>query len=797
MDKLEVVPGSTQTKKKKTRLLPLAQCIRRAAQTVKLSRTLMPDSPTFDVKAIVPGLSAKFTQLIKQIRMLDEEDLKTHKTLFKHFIFTDIRESAFGAKAVAAFLLSAGFNLQMGKVEKQIKRAGKMVTTKTGDTVYMGKEPVKGGSNGFAVLQSLPLWKNPLSVLTKKKILSTFNARPENVHGELLRIIVLDSKYKEGIDLFDVKYVHLLEPAIATSDLKQAVGRATRYCGQKGLPFQPKSGWRLNVYIYNTLLPNREPFLMEGNRETELHAHNLMMQNSGIDLALINLTQEITILAIQTAVDYDLNYNINNFDIEKTLIEESSSKPVKFPEPLSKSMTKFEKYRWPTPVIKNGCELAQIKGKAVVFSKTQDFIRHYFTPSCPIKGLLAWHSVGTGKTCMAVAAATTEFEQAGYTILWVTRNALMADVYKNIFGSVCAIPFMESGTIFPDELTKQKKLLSKAWLPPISYRTFQNALEKKNELGRLLYQKNPTDALHKTFLVIDEIHKLQDGDLGAAENADFKTIQKFIQESYTKSGKNSVRPLLMTATPITKSPTELFEILNTLIPKMDDRFESLDDFRTKFTDKDGSISASGIKYYQKRAKGLVSYLNREFDPTTFAQPKFQTIGVNVSNSLDVNSFIDKYMSQIGLDSLISEELKEKDCEAGLEQILDVYNSKITDLEERILNADSKVVKQKLKSQILDIKQIIKDETWNYKTRRNKCIKTNKELAKAEINTRRVTLKALISDMKQAYEKQLEEGGSEQLKALESCFNYKSIKTDEFTQIANERFLSRLTNSENM
>ena len=44
---------------------------------------------------------------------------------------------------------------------------------------------------------------------------------------------------------------------------------------------------------------------------------------------------------------------------------------------------------------------------------------------------------------MAVAAATTHFEQAGYTILWVTRNALMADVYKNIFGAVCSIPIIE------------------------------------------------------------------------------------------------------------------------------------------------------------------------------------------------------------------------------------------------------------------------------------------------------------------------------------------------------------------
>jgi hypothetical protein len=778
-------------KVKKTRISKLAQCIRKTAQTAKLSRTLMPDSPLFDKTAITPGLSAKFTRLIEQIKKLDEADLKTHNKLYKHFIFTDIRESAYGAKAVAAFLMSAGFDLRMGKVEKQMKRKGKIVQTKSGDTIYIPAEPVPGGSNGFAVLQSLPLWSNPLSVQTKKTILSAFNSRPDNIHGELLRIIVLDSKYKEGIDLFDVKYVHLLEPAIATSDLKQAVGRATRYCGQKGLPFEPRSGWRLNVFIYNTVLSNREPFILSNTAKdhTTVAAHNLMLEKSGLDLALINLTQEITILAIQSAVDYGLNYNINNFDIEKALLEETSQSPASFPPPLPESMTAFEKYRWPKPVVKNGCELAQVKGKAVVFSKTQDFIRHYLTPSRPIKGLLAWHSVGTGKTCMAVAAATTMFEQAGYTILWVTRNALMADVYKNIFGSVCAIPFMKEGTVFPDDPRKQKRLLSKAWLPPISYRTFQNALEKKNELGRMLYKKNPTDPLYKTFLVIDEIHKLQDGDLSAAEAADFYTIQKFIHQSYQLSDKNSVRPLLMTATPITDSPKELFEILNTLIPDPANRFDTLDAFRSKFSDVDGTITEAGKKYYQTRAKGIVSYLNREFDPTTFVQPKFQTIAVQLTDpgAKEINMFIDRYMRQIGLDSLISEEIKEKDCEAGLQSILKDIIDKITELEESLTYETSPAAKQKLRTQISDLKQKMRDEEWRYKTRRQKCMKTNKELAKAEIDTRKATLTELINNMSKAYTTQAKLGGKEQLKEIEKCFDYKGTASDEFMKIANERF----------
>lgn len=668
------------TTRKKGRISKLASCIRRTAATTSLKRKQMINSPLYSKADFVPEMSGKFTALIDKIRSLDALDMRDHGTNFKHFIFTDVRESSGGAKALAAYLIAAGFDLRQGRAEKYVKRGNKQVRTKTGATVFQPlAAPVTGGSNAFALLQSAPLWKNPVTVETKRAILRTFNSRPDNVNGELLRIIVLDSKYKEGIDLFDVKYVHLLEPAIAPSDLKQAVGRATRFCGQRGLHFVPRRGWPLQVYIYNTELPNRAPF-GDGASHQKVDAHVRMLEASGLDLALLQLTKELTVLAIQTAVDYDLTYNINNFDIEAALLDASapatpspatvggatpatpppSPASTYFSPPASAKRrtpkidlaaaasldfaafqaairTLYAKYKWQSPIVKNGCTESALvaPGRPVAFTQTQDFVRHYLTPASPFKGLLAWHSVGTGKTCMAVAAATTEFERAGYTILWVTRNALMADVYKNIFGSVCSIPMMEqleAGAVLPAELAKQKRLLSRAWLPPISYRMFQNALEKKNALGRTLYANSPDDPLRKTILIMDEVHKLQDGDLSAAEAADFATIRNYIWKSYDASGDASVRPLLMTATPITDSPRDLFELLNCLLPSESQRLMAFDAFRKTYTTDDGAILPAGKTYFQERAKGLISYLNREYDPSTFAQPVFHTVRVPVGEA---------------------------------------------------------------------------------------------------------------------------------------------------------------------
>jgi hypothetical protein len=276
-----------KNKERRSRLTRKALCLRKASNTAKVVKKL----PTN-----LPLVSEKYLRLVEQIKKLDAEDMKQHGTKFKHYIFTDLRESAYGAKAIGLFLSHGGFEFRM--------KAGSR-----GGALFIEADPVKKGCDGFALIQSLPLWGQPLSVGTQKKLLDTYND-PQNAHGELLRILVLDSKFKEGIDLFDVKYVHLMEPPLAESDRKQAVGRGTRYCGQKNLPFVPSVGWALEVFIYATQLPKVIPFVKKEEKGT-LDAHDLMMSYSGIDLNLLKLMTVISQLAIETSVDYDLNKKIH------------------------------------------------------------------------------------------------------------------------------------------------------------------------------------------------------------------------------------------------------------------------------------------------------------------------------------------------------------------------------------------------------------------------------------------------------------------------------------------------------
>jgi hypothetical protein len=148
-------------------------------------------------------------------------------------------------------------------------------------------------------------------------------------------------------------------------------------------------------------------------------------------------------------------------------------------------------------------------GEILKYTPTQDFIRHYFTPQNPLKGMLLWNSVGTGKSCSAIALATSTFEKQGYTILWVTRTTLKSDIWKNMFDQVCNEDIREkiqnSSLIIPEEQKKRMKLLSKSWrIRPMSYKQFSNLVSKQNAFYKTLVKINgEIDPLRKTLLIID------------------------------------------------------------------------------------------------------------------------------------------------------------------------------------------------------------------------------------------------------------------------------------------------------
>lgn len=245
----------------------------------------------------------------------------------------------------------------------------------------------------------------------------------------------------------------------------------------------------------------------------------------------------------------------------------------------------------------------------------QIFITRYFTVSNPCKGLLVWHSLGSGKTCSIISAATSSFLLSGWMVVWVTRISLKEDIYKNMYKTVCHFLYRElikAGIIkMPPASDKKalsrlktswRKFFSTRFLDPLSYHQFELFAKKKwpqlrelrnaaqqgdslfSKLARFQLERQEkgekgeffpdgtVDLLSHVIVIVAEVHRLvaRPGEAAALDPNEFVStgllkIRERFYQSDKASGINSCKRVFLTASPICSHPVELFRLLNFLI----------------------------------------------------------------------------------------------------------------------------------------------------------------------------------------------------------------------------------------
>jgi hypothetical protein len=279
------------------------------------------------------------------------------------------------------------------------------------------------------------------------------------------------------------------------------------------------------------------------------------------------------------------------------------------------------------------------------------------------------------------------------------------------------------------------RLLSKSWsIRPMSYKQFSNLVAKKNNFYKSLVKKNgEVDPLRKTLLIIDEAHKLYGGtDLSSIERPDMAALKRALLHSYAVSGRDAVKLMLMTATPITNNPMELIQLVN-LFKTSEEQPELPEDFTgfsEKFLDEEGHFTASGKRAYSDYISGHVSYLNRERDARQFAQPVVQMVhSPLIRDAEDVAKMDKKYAREIlgedvvKLKNDILEEAKKLEGDLG-----DIDATKFAFLKDRCAEYEGKERKQCEKVVRLNIKDIMRE-------------------AKAEVKKVRDAIKAIRLEIK--------------------------------------------------
>ncbi len=240
----------------------VAECIREVENWSSYENEHKLDHLSFQpavVKKQLTLLSPKIDAILQKIKELDKTDLEKDGHLYKHLIFSDLK-AAGGAKSIASAFIANGFHLVY-------------------DSKLILEDPIKPSPNNFALLTSSKLYQKDVGIRFRRKVLNLFNERPNNIFGEQIRFLILDAGFKEGVDVFDIRYIHILETPITNADKKQIIGRGTRFCGQKGLEFNKQSGWPLYVYQYKTTIPEQlQPYYKTDT------LYNLFLQKSQLDM---------------------------------------------------------------------------------------------------------------------------------------------------------------------------------------------------------------------------------------------------------------------------------------------------------------------------------------------------------------------------------------------------------------------------------------------------------------------------------------------------------------------------------
>tara|TARA_B000000437_G_C11689093_1_gene322049 strand:+ start:392 stop:2635 length:2244 start_codon:yes stop_codon:yes gene_type:complete len=722
----------------------IAKCIRKISNFSMQKKMDKIDKDGFKIDNLRDNLekiSPKMIELINNIEKLDKEDMKKYKRKFKHVIYTDVKESSSGAKMIAASLLTKGYknvynkNLKMEEYTKENK------------------------NKNIALLCSVQIYNKPFPIKLKKSIISKFNERPDNINGEKIRIIIIDSGYKEGIDLFDVKYLHIFEPLMTKSEEKQVIGRGTRYCGQKGLKFEPNLGWQLHVYKYNLLTENVKILEKKGIdlKKEKINVQELLILLNNIDLTKVSFASELEKITKYGSIDYELTKSIHNISIQDSLsklkkgggikgkrkkginknLEKAPNRLLNFEEMRKYIKERYQKYKWEKIVIKNNCvednKEKEIKFKSfggkeikslpipekglppslprkderlIKLTPTQDFISNFYDYKSIYKGLLLWHSVGTGKTCTAIATATRGFDEHNYTIIWVTRHTLKSDIWKNMYQQSCSSIIRRkiiNGENIPKNINKNyMKYLSKNWIMPMSYKQFSNMLLKKNKFYNILEKKNgKEDILKRTLIIIDEVHKLYSNDIVISEKPNIEVINKRIKESYKISGKDSVKLLLMSATPYTSDIMQLIKIINLMKEEKDEIPEKYEDFSEEYLDN-GKFTEKGKEKYLNEISGYISYLNREKDVRNFAYPVYYDIDVDMSKP-------NKEIIDLR-DNIVKSENEIKEEEEYIENNKIEINENKKDKENvKKLREEIKKIKENIKENKKELKKYKRDE----------------------------------------------------------------------------------------
>ena len=136
----------------------------------------------------------------------------------------------------------------------------------------------------------------------QKKILDAFT-NPKNVTGKDIWLLLISSVGSEGLDLKNIRHVHIVEPYWHYTQMHQVVSRANRFKSHVDLP---KSDWTIQPYVYLSVFPETKlkNYKLKDTLSTDEHLWKLSFDKQKNHEKFLTLLKSI---AIDCQIHVDLN----------------------------------------------------------------------------------------------------------------------------------------------------------------------------------------------------------------------------------------------------------------------------------------------------------------------------------------------------------------------------------------------------------------------------------------------------------------------------------------------------------
>jgi hypothetical protein len=194
----------------------------------------------------------------------------------------------------------------------------------------------------------------------------TFNSRPDNVYGKLVKVIMISPAGAEGINLYNVRQVHITEPYWNEAKIEQVIGRAVRQCHHADLPIEER---KVDVFRYKVIRKSGKETIDEKMENISRRKNNLLLsfieaiKESAVDCELFkahnmmgskyrcfqfneeSLLEENIGAAYNNKLEFDQRIN-NGLNSKKSLIMKIKVRKILATFKTSDNLYSKSKYYW-------------------------------------------------------------------------------------------------------------------------------------------------------------------------------------------------------------------------------------------------------------------------------------------------------------------------------------------------------------------------------------------------------------------------------------------------------------------